>query len=90
VKKSLGPPPVWILQTNHLTLPTTALRLLPTGIVKDQDGKWREIGAAWKKASGSFGVVLDPESTGASIKCLMVDATKPSPKKKDVAAAPAP
>jgi uncharacterized protein (DUF736 family) len=59
-------------------------------IVKDEEGKWHEIGAAWKKASGSFGVTLDPESNGSKINCLMVDATKPKPAKSTPSDKPAP
>jgi hypothetical protein len=39
-------------------------------ITKTDDGKWKEIGAAWKRASGSFGVTLStPEG---AMNCLMV------------------
>jgi uncharacterized protein (DUF736 family) len=52
-------------------------------IVKDAEtGKWNEIGAAWKKASGNFGVTLDPEGNGGFIKCLMVKGQRPQPKAK--------
>lgn len=59
-------------------------------IVKDaESGKWHEIGAAWKKASGNFGVKLDPEGNGGEIRCLMVKADRPKPNNKAPAEKPA-
>ena len=39
-------------------------------IVKDTEtGKWNEIGAAWKRASGRFGDTLDPECPRTTTQC---------------------
>lgn len=58
------------------TPPTHKLVVKPEGAER-----WTEIGAAWKKASGNFSVVLDIEDTGQRINALLVPNT-PKPKAK--------
>lgn len=56
-------------------------------IVKNPEtGNWTEVGAAWKKASGSFGVTLTTGENGEKFTCLMVKNTeRPQTKKSEPA-----